>query len=68
MLDLKKLQTFKVTVDKGSFSAAAEKLNYSPSTVSKHIAELKEEIGEPLIKEDTLSKGLTEVGMLTYNY
>ena len=40
MLNLKILQTFKTAEDAGSFSSAAKILNYSPSTVSKHITEL----------------------------
>lgn len=68
MLNLKLLQTFKTAVDAGSFSAAAELLNYSPSTVSKHITELENEVGNSLIVQNNLAKGLTPIGEITYNY
>lgn len=68
MLNLKVLQTFRTAVDAGSFSSAAKILNYSPSTVSKHLAELEREIGTLLIIDSSLLKGLTPVGEITYNY
>ena len=68
MLNLKILQTFKTAVDAGSFSSAAKILNYSPSTVSKHITELENEIGTSLIIQNNLAKGLTPIGEMTYNY
>lgn len=68
VLNLKLLQTFRTAVDAGSFSSAAKLLNYSPSTVSKHITELENEIGSSLIVQNTLTKGLTPIGEVTYNY
>lgn len=68
MFNLKLLQTFKTSIDCGSFTSAAKLLNYSPSTVSKHISELERKVGAPLINEGILSKGLTPIGELTYNY
>lgn len=68
MISLKLLQTFKTSVECGSFTLAAKLLNYTPSTISKHLDELEREVGGPLIVEGSLSKGLTPVGEATYYY
>lgn len=68
MLNLKILRTYKYVVDYASFKRAAEKLMYSQSTISKHIAELEQTVGFPLFIEGKVQKGLTEIGELTYNY
>lgn len=68
MLNIKLLQTFKTAVDADSFQQAAKQLNYSHSTVSKHIRELEEEVGSPLFIDGLVQHGLTPIGELTYNY
>ncbi|BCA84763.1 hypothetical protein EsVE80_02860 [Enterococcus saigonensis] len=68
MLNLKILRSYKYAVDYSSFKAAAEKLMYSQSTISKHIAELEQAVGFPLFNEGKVQNGLTEIGELTYNY
>lgn len=68
MLNLKILRSYKYAVDYSSFKAAAEKLMYSQSTISKHVAELEQAVGFPLFNEGKVQYGLTEIGELTYNY
>lgn len=48
-LDLRALQSFVTIVSTGSFSAAAERLNYSQSAVSMQIRRLEEELGVTIL-------------------
>jgi DNA-binding transcriptional LysR family regulator len=49
MLDLRRLSTFREVVRRRSFSAAAEALDYTQSSVSQQIATLERELGATLI-------------------
>ncbi len=53
-------------VDSGSFSAAARKLGVAPSSVSRQINELEEELGARLFARTTRKLSLTEAGQLYY--
>ncbi|PWW00927.1 DNA-binding transcriptional LysR family regulator [Paenibacillus cellulosilyticus] len=44
-MDLKELVTFQTIVQEGTFSRAAEKLNYAQSTITNQIQRLEKEIG-----------------------
>jgi DNA-binding transcriptional LysR family regulator len=50
MLNTGRLQLFREVVERGSFSAAADALNYSQSAVSQAIATLEGELGTELIE------------------
>ena len=47
-MDLQTLRFFVAAAEAGSFSAAAEDLNYAQSNLSNRIKQLEEELGEPL--------------------
>ncbi len=49
MLDLKRVRVFREVARLGSFSAAADALNYSQPAISHHIARLELEVGTPLL-------------------
>ena len=44
-MELKYLQTFQVVVQEGGFSKAADKLNYTQSTITFQMKELEQELG-----------------------
>ena len=44
-MDLKELKSFQAILKEGSFSKAAQKLNYAQSTVTTQIQKLEKEIG-----------------------
>lgn len=50
MMDLKELTTFRTIIQEGTFSKAAEKLNYAQSTVTNQIQRLEKELGIKLFK------------------
>lgn len=49
MFDLRLLQAFVAIVDAGSFTAAADRLHMTQSTISQQLARLEESVGQPLI-------------------
>jgi len=53
-------------VDAGSFSAAARHLGVAPSSVSRQINELEEDLGAILFARTTRKLSLTEAGQLYY--
>jgi len=53
-------------VDSGSFSAAARQLGVAPSSVSRQINELEEDLGAILFARTTRNLNLTEAGHLYY--
>jgi DNA-binding transcriptional LysR family regulator len=55
-------ERFNAVAKTGSFRAAAERLNVSPSAVSKAITELKSRLGARLIARTTRQLALTEAG------
>lgn len=60
------LNTFLMVVDEGSLTAAAKKMNRSPSAVSKSLSLLEKSLDKTLIKRDTRSFSLTEEGKACY--
>lgn len=56
------LEMFDAVADTGSFRAAAERLEVSPSAVSKAISELETRLGARLIARSTRKLALTEAG------
>ncbi|MDA8747734.1 LysR family transcriptional regulator [Litoreibacter sp.] len=62
MNDLSHLQLFTHVVEEGSFSAAARLLGVTPSSVSRQISALEEELGARLFNRTTRTQSLTEAG------
>ena len=64
---LTSMSVFVTVVDQGSFSAAAEQLQLSRATTSKHIAALENCLGGRLLNRTTRRISLTEAGQATMN-
>jgi DNA-binding transcriptional LysR family regulator len=62
MFELKHLRVFKEVAERGSFSAAAEALNYSQPAVSQQIAALERAAGARLVERAPRGIHLTEAG------
>lgn len=70
MLDLLKLETFRVAAATNNFTRAAAELGCCQSTVTVHIKELERELGVRLFERCRFSKKviLTEAGRRTLEY
>jgi DNA-binding transcriptional LysR family regulator len=62
MLSLQRLAVFREVARSGSFSAAAEKLDYSQPAISHHVARLELEVGATLIVRLSRGLRLTDAG------
>lgn len=60
--DADDLLLFARVVEAGSFSRAAERVQWPKSTVSRRIAALEQRLGEKLLQRSTRSLALTEFG------
>jgi len=63
---LKSLSTFIQVVENGGFSAAARRLNMSPTMASEHVQALESDLGARLLQRTTRNISLTEVGQAYY--
>lgn len=63
---LKSLTTFVQVVENGGFSAAARRLNMSPTMASEHVQALEEQLGARLLQRTTRRISLTEAGQAYY--
>ena len=61
-MDLKYLHTFRTIVEQGSFSKAAEKLNYTQSTITFQIGQLEQELSAILFEKIGRTMKLTKAG------
>ena len=61
-MDLRYLQTFKEIVQQGSFSKAAQKLAYTQSTITFHVAQLEKELDTALFEKVGRRMVLTKAG------
>lgn len=61
-MDLKYLKTFRVIVEEGSFSKAAERLNYTQSTITFQMGQLEEELSAKLFEKVGRRMVLTKAG------
>lgn len=61
-MELKYLQTFRTVVDTGGFSKAAEKLNYTQSTITFQIGQLEQELSVSLFEKIGRKMVLTKAG------
>ena len=68
MENVVRLRAFARTVEAGSFSAAGRQIGATPSSVSRHIAELEDELGTRLFHRTTRKLSLTETGSLYYDH
>lgn len=62
MLDLRRLRTYREVVRRRSFSAAAEALDYTQSSVSEQIATLERELGASLVDRTGRPVRATPIG------
>ena len=62
MLDPRLLRAFVAIADAGSFTAAADRLHMTQSTMSQQIARLEEAIGRPLVDRAARPVRLTVTG------
>lgn len=61
-MELKYLQTFETIIEEGSFTKAAEKLNYTQSTITFHIGQLEQELSVRLFDRVGRRMVLTKAG------
>jgi molybdate transport repressor ModE-like protein len=62
MLDIRRMKVLREVAAQGSFSAAAEALNFTQSAVSQHVAALERETGTQLVERMPRGVRLTEGG------
>lgn len=62
-MELKYIKTYRTIIDAGSFQNAAEKLNYSQSTVTFHIQQLEQELSVKLFERIGRRMVVTQAGM-----
>jgi molybdate transport repressor ModE-like protein len=62
MLDVRRLRVLAEVARRGSLSAAAEALDYTPSAVSQQVAALEREVGATLLERGARGVTLTEPG------
>lgn len=67
-MDMKNINTFIYTAELGSFTKAAELLDYSQSTVSFQIRQLEEELGTVLFERINRTVALTDRGKEILRY
>lgn len=67
-MELKLLQTFRTVVNEGSFAKAAEKLNYTQSTITFQIDQLEQQLSAPLFEKIGRRMQLTKAGELLIPY
>lgn len=63
---LQAMRVFRRVIELGSFTAAAEDLNFTPATISKHIAFLEEQLSTRLIQRTTRRMHLSDSGEQYY--
>jgi molybdate transport repressor ModE-like protein len=62
MLDIRRMKVLREVAAQGSFSAAAEALNFTQSAVSQHVAALEREAGTQLVERRRGGARLTDAG------
>jgi DNA-binding transcriptional LysR family regulator len=65
-MDSENLRIFIEVIRRGSFAAVARDRNVDPSSVSRAVASLEEDLGTRLIQRSTRNMGLTEAGNLFF--
>ena len=67
-MDLKNLRTFQTVVQEGGFNKAAEKLNYTQSTITFQINQLEQELGLRLFEKIGRRMVLNQAGQQLLPY
>lgn len=67
-ISLSRIHYFYMTHKAGSMRAASDLLNVAPSSISRQISQLEEEVGLPLIERGRRSIKLTEAGEAVIDY
>ncbi len=67
-MDLQTIRFFVEAAETGSFSAAAESLQYAQSNLSTRMKQLESELGETLFNRDKRGVSLTSKGLTFYEY
>jgi molybdate transport repressor ModE-like protein len=62
MLDVRRMRVLREVAAHGSFSAAAEALNFTQSAISQHVAALERETGARLVERGSRGIRLTDAG------
>src|SRR5919108_1676368 len=62
MLDVRRMKVLREVATRGSFSAAAEALNFTQSAISQHVAALERETGTQLVDRGPRGVRLTDAG------
>ena len=65
-MDFENLRIFVEVIRRGSFAAVARDRNLDPSSISRAVASLEEELGTRLLQRSTRRMGLTEAGNLFF--
>jgi DNA-binding transcriptional LysR family regulator len=68
MLDVRRMRVLREVAAKGSFSAAADALNYTQSAVSQQIAALEREAGTRLVERSARGVRLTDGGRIVVEH
>lgn len=68
MSSLNRLMYFNCVVETGSISAASRFFDVQPSSISRQLAALEEELGVRLLNKTTRNVGLTEAGKKYYDF
>jgi LysR family hydrogen peroxide-inducible transcriptional activator len=63
-MDIEQLAYFQCVAEARNFTRAAERLNLSQSALSRSVARLEEELGQPLFERKSRSVELTDAGQL----
>lgn len=66
-MDFENLRIFVEVVRRGSFAAVARDRNIDPSSISRAVASLEEELGTRLFQRSTRRMGLTEAGNIYFS-
>jgi molybdate transport repressor ModE-like protein len=68
MLDVRRMRVLREVASCGSFSAAAEALNFTQSAVSQHVAALERETGTQLVERGRRGVRLTDAGRVLVSH
>jgi molybdate transport repressor ModE-like protein len=68
MLDVRRMKVLREVAAQGSFSAAAEALNFTQSAVSQHVAALERETGTQLVERRRGGVRLTDAGRVLVSH
>lgn len=63
---LTSIKVFRQVVESGSFTAAAERLDFSPAMVSKHLMQVEKRLGVRLLNRNSRTLSLTELGKVYF--